>query len=69
LNYLFSYPEAKIKENIECEIMEVTSEEVKESYDNSIILELKSNIPEDMEANLEKAIKFIEEHHGLITED
>ena len=54
------YPEKKITENIDCEIMEVTSEEVRESYKQDIILELKSEKIEDMENNLDKVISTLE---------
>ena len=50
----------KITENIDCEIMEVTSEEVKESYKEDIIVELKSEKIEDMEQNLDKVINILE---------
>ena len=36
------YKEKKIKENIECEIMEVTKEEVFESYKEELIMEMLS---------------------------
>ena len=54
------YSEKKITENIDCEIMEVTSEEVRESYKQDIILELKSEKIEDMENNLDKVISELE---------
>ena len=54
------YSEKKITENIDCEIMEVTSEEVRESYKQDIILELKSEKIEDMENNLDKVIAELE---------
>ena len=40
--------------------MEVTSEEVRESYKEDIIMELKSEKIEDMENNLEKVIHELE---------
>ena len=57
------YPDKKITENIDCEIMEVTSEEVRDSYKNDIILELKSEKIEDMENNLDIVIKALENKH------
>ena len=54
------YSEKKITENIDCEMMEVTSEEVRESYKQDIILELKSEKIEDMENNLDKVISELE---------
>ena len=50
----------KITENIDCEIMEVTSEEVRDSYKDDIIIELKSEKIEDMENNLDKVINILE---------
>ena len=47
------YGENKITENIECEIMEVTSEEVKDSYNKDIILELTNQEIDDVETNIE----------------
>lgn len=42
------YSEKKITENIECEILEVSSEEVYESYDNDVIIELKNEKESDV---------------------
>ena len=54
------YTDKKITENIDCEIMEVTSEEVRSSYKENIILELKSEKIEDMENNLDIVIRELE---------
>ena len=54
------YYNKKITENIDCEIMEVTSEEVRDSYKEDIIVELKSEKIEDMEYNLDKVINILE---------
>lgn len=53
------YPQKKITENIECEIMEVTAEDVKTSYKEGIIMELPSNTPEEMENNLTTVVNRI----------
>lgn len=37
-----AYPESKIAENIECEIMEVVIEEARESYAKEVVVELRS---------------------------
>ena len=50
----------KITENIDCEIMEVTFEEVRDSYKDDIIIKLKSEKIEDMENNLDKVINILE---------
>lgn len=54
------YVEKKITENIDCEIMEVTADEVKEAFNADKILELKSEVTEDMEKNLETVVNAIE---------
>ena len=53
------YPDKKITENIDCEIMEVSSEEVRESYKQDRILELRSEKIEDMENNLDTVINTL----------
>ncbi|PIK57325.1 putative adenylate kinase isoenzyme 6 [Apostichopus japonicus] len=40
--------------NIQCEIFETILEEAKESYLPSIVIEMQSNTPQDMEQNMEK---------------
>jgi adenylate kinase len=47
------YNEKKIKENIECEIMEVTSEDVYENFINSKIIELHNEHVDDMANNID----------------
>ena len=37
------YPEAKLQENLDSEIMEVLLEEARESYDAEIVVELRSD--------------------------
>lgn len=49
-----NYPEAKLQENIDSEIMEVLCQEARESYDEEIVVELQSNTPEEMETNIER---------------
>eukprot|EP00826_Nyctotherus_ovalis_P009490 TRINITY_DN12511_c0_g1_i2.p1 TRINITY_DN12511_c0_g1~~TRINITY_DN12511_c0_g1_i2.p1 ORF type:complete len:181 (+),score=58.51 TRINITY_DN12511_c0_g1_i2:97-639(+) len=54
------YKENKITENIQCEIMEVTSEAVYESYKPEIIMELQSNTVEDMEKNIDAVVERLQ---------
>ena len=54
------YSDKKITENIDCEIMEVTADDVKESFGAEKIIELKSEENTDMEKNIETVIKTIE---------
>ena len=55
------YNEQKIVDNIQCEIFQTILEEARENYSDSIVHELCSNLPEDMEKNLEAIIHFISE--------
>lgn len=48
------YPEQKLQENLDSEIMQVLLEEARESYDEEIIVELESNDPEDIESNVDR---------------
>jgi adenylate kinase len=47
------YSEKKIKENIECEIMEVTSDDVRENFPAEKIIELNNEQNDDMLRNIE----------------
>lgn len=49
-----NYNEAKLTENIDAEIMEVILEEARESYDEEIVIELRSDSAEDMDSNVER---------------
>jgi broad-specificity NMP kinase len=53
------YSEKKIKENIECEIMEVTSDDVRENFQESKILELSNEHNDQMMTNIDEIIKFL----------
>ena len=57
------YNDKKITENIECEIMEVTADDVKENFNNEKIIELKSEVIDDMEKNLDIIMDKINELH------
>lgn len=49
-----NYPEQKLQENMDSEIMEVLLHEARESYSGDIVIELPSNDADDIEANLER---------------
>lgn len=49
-----NYPEVKLQENIDSEIMEVLLEEARDSYDEEIVVELQSNSTEELESNVER---------------
>ncbi|KAG4034065.1 hypothetical protein MFRU_003g00410 [Monilinia fructicola] len=49
-----NYPEAKLQENLDAEIMEVLLEEARESYDEEIVVELRSDTSDEVESNVER---------------
>ncbi|KAI4135413.1 MAG: hypothetical protein LQ347_000706 [Umbilicaria vellea] len=53
------YPEQKLQENIDSEIMEVLLKEARDSYDAGIVVELQSNDSEDMESNVERIEEWV----------
>jgi adenylate kinase len=53
------YPEVKLQENLDSEIMEVLLQEARDSYDEEIIVELTSNTSDDMESNIERIETWI----------
>ncbi len=48
------YPEVKLQENIDAEIMEVLLQEAKDSYDENIVVVLTSNTSEEMDVNVDR---------------
>lgn len=54
------YPEKKLQENMDSEIMEVLLEEAKGAYDEEIVVELRSDEAEDVEGNVERIERWIE---------
>lgn len=52
-----NYSDEKILENIECEIMNVLSDEVKESFSENRIIELNNEQLSEMSENIEKIIE------------
>ena len=48
------YPEPKLQENLDSEIMEVLLEEARESYDEDVVVELRSDEADDIEGNVER---------------
>ena len=53
------YPEAKLQENMDAEIMEVLLEEATESYDEEIVVQLQSDEADDVEKNVERIEQWI----------
>ncbi|CAK8677869.1 adenylate kinase isoenzyme 6-like isoform X2 [Clavelina lepadiformis] len=52
------YNEAKMKNNIECEIFQTILDEARESYKTEIVHELQSDTPNDMEQNVDKIVTW-----------
>jgi adenylate kinase len=50
-------------ENIDCEIMQVILEDAREMYPEQVIVELKSNTMEDLDSNVDRIKKWLEEWH------
>lgn len=48
------YPELKLQENLDSEIMEVLLQEARDSYDEEIVVELQSNNAEQMDENVDR---------------
>ncbi|KAG7289013.1 hypothetical protein NEMBOFW57_005374 [Staphylotrichum longicolle] len=55
------YPEVKLQENMDSEIMEVLLQEAKESYDEEIVVELQSVTADEMESNVERIEQWLEQ--------
>lgn len=53
------YPLKKVQENNEAEIMQVVLEEARASYPAEIVVELKSEGTEDIEANVSRIVEWI----------
>ncbi|KAJ8064528.1 hypothetical protein OCU04_006858 [Sclerotinia nivalis] len=56
-----NYPEAKLQENLDAEIMEVLLEEARESYDEEIVVELRSDTSDEVESNVERIEAWIKQ--------
>ncbi|KAK4105004.1 P-loop containing nucleoside triphosphate hydrolase protein [Parathielavia hyrcaniae] len=54
-----NYPEVKLQENMDSEIMDVLLQEAKESYDEEIVVELQSITADDMESNVERIEQWL----------
>lgn len=53
------YPEAKLQENLDAEIMEVLLEEARGSYDEEIVIELRSDEADDVEGNVGRIEEWV----------
>ena len=62
------YPQRKIQENVQCEIMQVVRTEAHESYRADIVVDVVSDSVADMEANVERIVAFFDaEANGSTT--
>lgn len=59
-----NYSEAKITENIDCEIMEASSDEVRGAYHNDIILELQNDNAEDVQKNIDTITSWLKKKYA-----
>lgn len=55
------YPEVKLQENLDAEIMEVLLQEARDSYDEEIVIELTSNNTDDMEGNVDRIEAWVKQ--------
>ncbi|KAJ1329425.1 adenylate kinase [Microdochium nivale] len=54
-----NYPEVKLQENLDSEIMEVLLQEARDSYDEEIVIELQSNDTDEMESNVDRIVGWL----------
>lgn len=55
-----AYKLEKIQENNTAEIMEVVLEDARESYAEEIVVELRSESPDDVEENVARIVAWVE---------
>lgn len=55
------YGEKKLQENMDCEIMEVLLEEARNAYDQEIVVELKGEQTEDIDENVNRLERWIDQ--------
>ncbi|KIZ00653.1 putative adenylate kinase isoenzyme 6 [Monoraphidium neglectum] len=56
------YPQAKVQENVQCEIMMVLLEEARDSYREEIVVPLTSNTVEEMESNVARITQWVADY-------
>lgn len=59
--YVRNYPEVKLQENLDSEIMEVLLQEAHDSYDSEIVIELTSNTSDEMESNIDRIEAWVKQ--------
>lgn len=55
------YPEAKLQENLDSEIMEVLLQEARDAFDEEVVVELTSNTSDEMETNVSRVEAWLEQ--------
>jgi adenylate kinase len=55
------YKAKKLEENMDAEIMQVLLEEARESYEEEIVVELRSDTAEEVEANVDRIEAWVEQ--------
>ena len=55
------YPQQKLQENLDAEIMEVLLQEAREAFDEKIVVELQSDEAEDVDGNVERIEEWIKQ--------
>ncbi|KZF23175.1 P-loop containing nucleoside triphosphate hydrolase protein [Xylona heveae TC161] len=63
------YPQAKLDENMDAEIMQVLLDEARESYDEEIVVELRSDSADDIESNVERIESWLKQWRKDHAED
>ena len=56
-----NYPESKLQENLDAEIMQVLLHEALDSYDEHIVIELRSDTSDDMELNVDRVEAWVKQ--------
>lgn len=60
-NMARNYPEVKLQENLDTEIMEVLLQEARDSYDAEIVIELTSNTSDEMDTNIDRIEAWVKQ--------
>eukprot|EP00607_Mallomonas_marina_P002027 CAMPEP_0182429310 /NCGR_PEP_ID=MMETSP1167-20130531/25676_1 /TAXON_ID=2988 /ORGANISM="Mallomonas Sp, Strain CCMP3275" /LENGTH=170 /DNA_ID=CAMNT_0024612753 /DNA_START=49 /DNA_END=557 /DNA_ORIENTATION=+ len=55
------YSKTKLDENMEAEIMQVVMDSARESYDENIVHELSSNTMDDLESNVDRVVRWLDQ--------
>ena len=55
------YSGKKLADNVQCEIFQTILEEARENYSDKIVHELSSNLPEDLERNIDTLCQYVVE--------